>query len=115
MIKGRLKMSIQIPQSMAEVQVQLMERRNHGEQVTEEEVIKSAVKDSLQALMDEALAGHYDDVKWDGQALAVYDIMGKKAGEVVPIKDSFIQDFKTSPDNLILYFDDQVAKIVGGR
>jgi hypothetical protein len=108
-------MSIQIPQSMAEVQVQLMERRNHGEQVTEEEIIKNAVKDSLQALMDEALAGHYDDVKWSDHDLVVYDIMGKQVGKVTPMKDNFIADFKASPDNLILYFDDQVAKIVGGR
>lgn len=110
-------MSIQIPQSMAEVQVQLAERRNNGEDITEEAVIRNAVRDILQALMDEALEGHYDDVKWDekGQNLLVYDIMGKQVGKAVPVKDNFIEEFKASPDNLMLHFDDVVTKIVGGR
>lgn len=110
-------MSIQIPQSMSEVEVQLLDRQKHGEHVTKEEVIRNAVRDTLQALMDEALDGHYDDVKWDdhGQNLLVIDIMGKQVGEVTPLKKDFIAEFTASPDNMLLHFDDAVTKIVGGR
>ena len=106
-------MSIQIPQSMTEVEVQLLDRQKHGEQVTKEEIIRNAVKDTLQALMDEALDGHYDDVKWDDQGhdLVIYDIMGK----VAPVKATFVDEFTASPDNMMLHFDDAVTKIVGGR
>lgn len=110
-------MSIQIPQNMAEVQVQLTERRNQGEQISEDTIIKNAVKDILQALMDEALEGHYDDVKWDADEhdLIICDIMGKPVGKASPAKESFIADFKADPDTLMLRFDDVVTKIVGGR
>ncbi|MEE6638120.1 hypothetical protein PS395_01950 [Limosilactobacillus pontis] len=110
-------MSIQIPQSMTEVEVQLLDRQKHGEHVTKEEIIRNAVKDTLQALMDEALDGHYDDVKWDdqGRDLVIYDIMGKQVGQVAPIKDTFVEEFTASPDNMMLHFNDAVTKLVGGR
>lgn len=110
-------MSIQIPQSMTEVEVQLLDRQKHGEHVTKEDIIRNAVKDTLQALMDEALDGHYDDVKWDdqGQDLLIFDIMGKEVGRVAPLKGTFIDEFTASPDNMMMHFDDAVTKIVGGR
>lgn len=110
-------MSIQIPQSMTEVEVQLLDRQKHGEHVTKEEIIRNAVRDTLQALMDEALDGHYDDVKWDDQGhdLVIYDIMGKEVGRVAPKKATFIDDFTASPDSMMLHFDDAVTKVVGGR
>lgn len=109
-------MSIQIPQNMGEVEAQLMDRRNHGEQVTADEVIKDAVRDILQALMDEALEGHYDDVKWDdqGKNLIIYSL-GKSVGKVAPAKATFIEEFKTNPDDLMLHLDQAVTKIVTGR
>lgn len=110
-------MSIQIPQNMTEVEVQLLDRQKAGEQVTKEEIIRNAVKDTLQALMDEALEGHYDDVKWDdqGQNLLVFDIMGKQVGKAHPQAANFVADFTASPDNLMDYFTKVVTKIVGGR
>lgn len=110
-------MSIQIPQNMTEVEVQLIDRQRAGEQVTKEEIIQNAVKDTLQALMDEALEGHYDDVKWDDQRqnLLVFDIMGKQVGMAQPQKENFIEDFTANPDGLIDYFTTVVTKIVGGR
>ncbi|WP_267202025.1 hypothetical protein [Limosilactobacillus kribbianus] len=110
-------MSIQIPQNMTEVEVQLIDRKKAGEQVTKEEIIQNAVKDILQALMDEALEGHYDDVKWDDQQhnLLVFDIMGKQVGMAQPQKGTFIEDFTANPDGLMDYFTTVVTKIVGGR
>ena len=59
-------MSVEIPENMEEVAMQLAQHQVRGEQVDEKAVIQNAVRDILQAFFDEALEGHYDDVKWDG-------------------------------------------------
>lgn len=108
-------MSVEIPQSMDEVVMQVAQRKLHGENVTEDEVIKNAVRDILQALFDEALEGHYDDVNWSGRDLAVTDIMGKLVGKVSPAGDSFIADFRQNADELVLRLEEKTTKLVGGR
>lgn len=108
-------MSEYIPENMEEVAVQVAKRQVHGEQVTPEEVIKQAVPDILQALLDEALEGRYDEVKSTGDKLIVTDAMGEKVGVVTPSGKSFVDDFKNDSDSLIAYLESQVAKIVGGR
>ena len=57
--------------------------------------------DILQAFFDEALEGHYDDVKWDGDDLVVTDIMGDEVGRIQPQSSSFVDDFKNDADSLI--------------
>ncbi|EEW54369.1 hypothetical protein [Limosilactobacillus antri] len=108
-------MSVEIPQSMDDVVMQVAQRKLHGEQVTEDEVIHGAVRDILQALFDEALEGHYDDVKWSGERLLVTDFMGKKVGEVSPQGASFVADFRENADALILRLEEETTKLVGGR
>lgn len=108
-------MSVEIPQSMDDVVMQVAQRKLHGEEVTEDAVIKTAVCDILQALFDEALEGHYDDVKWSGDDLVVTDIMGQPVGTVSPQGESFISDFRQNADALVLRLEDETSKLVGGR
>lgn len=108
-------MSVEIPQSMDDVVMQVAQRKLHGENVTEDAVIKTAVRDILQALFDEALEGHYDDVKWSANNLVVTDIMGQPVGTVSPQSDSFITDFRHNADALVLRLEEQTTKLVGGR
>ena len=108
-------MSVEIPQSMDDVVMQVAQRKLHGEEVTEDAVIKTAVRDILQALFDEAVEGHYDDVKWSGDDLVVTDIMGQPVGTVSPQGESFISDFRQNADALVLRLEDETSKLVGGR
>ncbi len=108
-------MSVEIPENMEEVAMQLAQHQVRGEQVDEKAVIQNAVRDILQAFFDEALEGHYDDVKWDEDDLVVTDIMGDEAGRIQPQSSSFIDDFKNDADSLIERLENATAKIVGGR
>lgn len=108
-------MSEYVPENMEEVAVQVAKRQVHGEKVTPEEVIHQAVPDILQALLDEALEGCYDEVKWSGDHLVVTDAMGKQIGTVESQSESFIDDFKADADALIDRFETVTSRLVGGR
>ncbi|WP_367341393.1 hypothetical protein [Limosilactobacillus sp.] len=108
-------MSIEIPSNMDEVAMKIAQANVHGKHLEADDVISDAVKDMLQAYMDAALEGHYDDVKWDQKDLVVTDIMGKEVGRVSPESQDFIGDFKDSADKLSLKLSDAADKIVGGR
>ncbi len=108
-------MSIQIPENMEEVAMKIAQYQVHGQHLEMDDVIKDAVRDTLQEFMDEALEGHYDDVAWVGEDLVVTDIMGEKVGSVSPIHASFIEDFKADANELVLRLEQQAAQIVGGR
>lgn len=108
-------MSVEIPENMEEVAMQLAQHQVRGEQVDEATVIKNAVRDILQAFFDEALEGHYDDVNWDAEDLVITDFMGKEVGKIHPQDDTFIADFKKDADSLIERLEDKTTKIVGGR
>ncbi|WP_283583969.1 hypothetical protein [Limosilactobacillus difficilis] len=108
-------MSIEIPANMDEVAMKIAQAQVHGQKLTTEEVIRDAVKDTMQALMDEALAGHYDDVSWDGSDLVVTDFTGKTVGRVSPNAKDFTQEFRDSADKLSFRLAKAAKKIVGGR
>lgn len=108
-------MSVEIPENMEEVAMQLAQHQVRGEQADETTVIKNAVRDILQAYFDEALEGHYDDVNWSGDDLVITDFMGKEVGRISPVADSFITDFKNDADALMERLEDKTTKIVGGR
>lgn len=114
-MKEESVMSVEFPENMEEVAMQMAQHKVRGEQVDEETVIKNAVRDILQAFFDEALEGHYDDVKWDGNDLLVTDVMGEEDGRVKPESDSFVNDFKKDADSLIERLEDETHRIVGGR
>ena len=108
-------MSVEIPENMEEVAMQLAQHQVRGEQVDEKTVIQNAVRDILQAFFVVSLEGHYDDVKWDGDDLVVTDIMGDEVGRIQPQSSSFVDDFKNDADSLIERLENATAKIVGGR
>lgn len=108
-------MSIYIPENMEEVAMKVAQNQVHGRQVSPDEVIHDAVRDILQALLDDALEGHYDDVKWNGAQLEVTDAMGAEVATVTATGSSFEEEFKSDPDQLKTHLADEVTKIVGGR
>lgn len=108
-------MSVEIPSNMEEVVMKIAAAKVHGQTLTEDDVIKSAVLDTMQSFMDEALEGHYDDVKWDGNQLVVTDFTGKQVGHVSPTATSFVADFRDNADRLALRLEKAAGKIVGGR
>ena len=108
-------MSAYITENLEEVAVQDAIHKVHGEKESQEEVIEQAVPDILQALLDEALEGRYDEVKRDGDKLIVTDAMGEQVCVVTPNGKSFVDDFKTDSAALIGYLESQDAKLVGGR
>ena len=108
-------MSIQIPENMEEVAMKIAQYQVHGQHLEMDDVIKDAVRDTLQEFMDEALEGNYDDVAWVGEDLVVTDIMGEKVGSASPIHASFIEDFMADANELVLRLEQQAAQIVGGR
>ncbi|MEY8441138.1 hypothetical protein AALA17_00545 [Lactobacillaceae bacterium 24-114] len=110
-------MSQYIPENMEEVAMQVAKRQVHGEQVTADEVIKQATFDILQALLDEALEGRYDEVHWsnDGEKLVITGPMGDKIGEVEPNGKSFVEEFKADSDALMDHFVRETARLVNGR
>lgn len=108
-------MSVEIPANMEEVAMKIAAAKVHGQDLAVDDVIKDAVRDTMQAMMDEALEGHYDDVSWAGTKLVVTDFTGKQVGSVAPASDSFISDFRENADQLSLKLEKAAAKIVGGR
>ena len=107
-------MSVEIPENMEEVAMKDARAQVHGETLTPEAVIRQAVLDTMQAFMDEALEGHYDDVKWAGDHLVVLDFQGKQEGEVAPEND-WVADFTADADAVIDRLEAAVGKIVRGR
>lgn len=109
-------MSLDVPENMEEVAMKIAQAEVRGRKLMKEEVITTAVRDILQAYLDEALEGHYDDVKMltDG-TLVVTDVMGDEAGCVQPLSDSWVQDFEQNADALDERFADVAQKIVGHR
>lgn len=57
-------MSIEIPTNMEEVAMKVAQQQVRGNDITADQVIQAAIQDTMQALLDNALDGHYDEVKW---------------------------------------------------
>ena len=113
--EGAGKMSVEIPENMEDVAMKIARAGVHGKHLDEDQVINQAVLDIMQAFMDEALEGHYDDVAWKGDNLLVTDIMGKEVGIVKPTNETFVADFKQNADELVERLEDEAGRIVGGR
>ncbi|WP_251545848.1 hypothetical protein [Limosilactobacillus caecicola] len=109
-------MSLDVPENMEEVAMKIAQYQVRGQKITEEEVITTAVQGILQGYLDEALEGHYDDVKMavDG-TLVVTDVMGDEAGQVKPTGADWVADFKADADALEERFAHEAQRIVGNR
>ena len=88
-------MSLDVPENMEEVAMKIAQAKVRGHELTKEEVITTAVRDILQGYLDEALEGHYDDVKMlDDGTLEVTDVMGEKVGKVEPSGDNWMNGLR---------------------
>lgn len=108
-------MSVEVPSNMEEVAMKIAAAKVHGQTLSADEVIRDAVRETMQAMMDEALEGHYDDVNWAGKQLVVTDFTGQQVGVVKPLSDSFINDFRQDADQLALKLEQAATEIIGGR
>ncbi len=107
-------MSIEIPQNMDEVVMNIAREQQAGHIISEDEVIKTAVIESLQAFVDEAAEGHYDTIKWDGKKLIDIDIMGDQMGQIKPTGTNFIEDFRKDALGLMFRLEGVAIKITQG-
>lgn len=112
--KEECEMSVLVPTNMNEVAEKLNEDKNRGIETTEEIVIKQAVLDNAQDILNGALEGPYWKVKWrkEDESLVIYDIMNQEVGTVSATENSFSKNFKDNPATVIRSLDDQIQKIV---
>ncbi|GAK48735.1 hypothetical protein LOSG293_550050 [Secundilactobacillus oryzae JCM 18671] len=108
-------MEIDVPVDMTEVEAKVAELNEKGETVTVESVIMDTVLQSFQAYLEHAEAGHYDSAKLEDGKLNVYAITGGFMREVTPMGTDFVTDFKTNPDAVFFYLEEQAGKVAMGQ
>lgn len=103
-----------VPENMFEIEQKLNYFKEKGQDITEEKVIRQAVLDNAQQILDGDLEGPYWKVKWQpaDKTLAIFDIMNKEFGTVESLSGSFIEDFRASAPNLIRHLAEKIQKIV---
>lgn len=106
-----------VPENMYEIEQKLNYLREEGKDITEEEVIRQAVLDNGQQILDGDLEGPYWKLKWqpEDQTLAVFDIINKEVGTVSSLSGSFIEDFRKSAPNVIRQLAEEIQKIVNNN
>lgn len=103
-----------VPENMFEIEQKLNYFKEKEQGITEEEVIRQAVLDNAQQILDGDLEGPYWKVKWqpEDKTLAIFDIMNKEVGTVESLSGSFIEDFRSSAPNVIRHLAEKIQKIV---
>lgn len=106
-----------VPENMHEVAEKLNYLTEKGIETNEEEIIREAVLENSQQILDGDLEGPYWKVAWQAQdqTLVVFDIMNKEVGAVTSLSGSFIKDFRNSAPNLIRYLAEEIQKIVNNN
>lgn len=106
-----------VPEDMQEVEDQVVLMRARGFEVSEDDVIREALKNGFQALVDDRLDGNYDTVRWDDdlKGLQIVSFDDTVEGEIRPAEDeaSFIDQFKTDASKVWFKLDDAAGKIIG--
>ncbi|WP_125765200.1 hypothetical protein [Levilactobacillus mulengensis] len=108
-------MIIQVPTDMDEVQMRQLQLKQQGEDVSEDVIIRQAVLDIFQNVLDQIEDGHYDTAAWAGETLTVTDINGDQTAVVKPQGDSFVADFRENSDAAEDYLEQQAIKASGAR
>ncbi len=107
-------MSIEIPVNLEEAAMKVAQQQVRGNEVSLEAVIKQAIVDNVQAMLDHELDGHYDDAKLTDKGLQITDFMGDLVG-MITYEPDLVTGFKTDADQFQDYLAQQVTKLVGGR
>lgn len=108
-------MEIDVPANMEEVEKEVAKREAAGETTSVDDVIKETVLASFQAYLEYSEEGHYSSAKWQGDAIAVTDVMKAPVTTIKAQGDSFVADFKMSADAVFFYLQEQAEKIAGIR
>lgn len=106
-----------VPENMYEIEQKLNYLKEKGNNITEEDVIRQAVLDNSQQILDGDLEGPYWKVKWQpvDKTLAFFDIMNKEVGTVESLSGSFVEDFRNSAPNVIRQLAEEIQKIVNNN
>lgn len=106
-----------VPENMYEVDEKLKYLIEKGIETTEEEVIRQAIRDNSQQILDGDLEGPYWKVEWQttDKVLAIFDIMNKEVGTVESLSGSFVEDFRNSAPNVIRQLAEEIQKIVNNN
>ena len=108
-------MSVAIPENMAEIITKQAMLKEHGEDVTTDDLVKQSVLDALQAFIDQELDGHYDEVSWDQEQLVVHDLDHDEIARIKPQHASFIVDFKDNAQLVLTKLEEVARKTIGSR
>lgn len=106
-----------VPENMHEVQEKLNYLIEKGNETSEEKVIREAVLENSQQILDGDLEGPYWKVAWqtEDKRLVVFDIMNKEVGTIPSLSASFIEDFRHNAPHLIRYLAEEIQKIVNNN
>ena len=106
-----------IPEDMQDVRDRVDLMAGRGFPVSEEDVIKEALKKGFQSIVDEKMDGNYYTVRWDEafHDLQVLVIDNELVGSAKPKADGpdFIKQFKTNATNTWFVLDKDALAIIG--
>lgn len=106
-----------IPENMSDVRDRVVLMQARGFDVTEDDVIKEAIRAGFQDIVDERADGAYFTVRWDENSteLLVLGIDSELEGKAVPTEKigSYTEKFKESPSDVWFALDAAVRKIIG--
>lgn len=104
-----------VPVNMFEVQQKLEWSLSQNIKADETSIIKDALKENVQNMVNDVLEGPYWMVKWNDEQLKIYDINGTFVDQVQPINDNLISDFKSNAPVLLRNLFQQVQKIISNN
>ena len=106
-----------IPEDMQDVRDRVSLMAGRGFTVSEEDVIKEALKAGFQSIVDEKMDGNYYTVRWDENfnALQILGMDNELVGSAVPKEgeSDFIKQFETNATNTWYALDKAALKVVG--
>ncbi|SCB84839.1 hypothetical protein [Weissella bombi] len=106
-----------IPEDMQDVRDRVALMAGRGFTVSEEDVIKEALKAGFQSIVDEKMDGNYYTVRWDEKfnALQILGMDNELVGSAVPKEDGpdFIKQFEANATNTWYALDKEALKVIG--
>lgn len=106
-----------IPEDMQDVRDRVALMAGRGFTVSEEDVIKEALKAGFQSIVDEKMDGNYYTVRWDEKfnALQILGMDNELVGSAVPKEagPDFIKQFEANATNTWYALDKEALKVIG--
>ncbi|MDV7687464.1 hypothetical protein [Oenococcus oeni] len=103
-----------IPETIQDIKERAALMKSRGFSIGEEQIMSQAIKDGLQAIVNDLMDGEYFTVQLiNPKTFMILGVNGRTEGKIIARGESFNSDFKESSDRLWNYFWDQAEKIVG--